>query len=77
MVALACCGWTASARAASPGIMALPDMRVRSGDLDSMVKRRAFRILVPVDRTAFFLDKGTSGGIEAELGREFESWINK
>ena len=77
IMAVALGGFATPASAASRGIMALPDMVPRTEDLDGMVKRRAFRILVPLDRTAFFLDKGTSGGIEAELGREFKSWINK
>ncbi|MET4389029.1 membrane-bound lytic murein transglycosylase MltF [Bradyrhizobium sp. F1.4.3] len=66
-----------SARAGQSDIMALPRIRPQTGDLDGMLKRRTFRILVPVDRTAFILDKGTSGGFEAELGEEFETWINK
>ena len=77
IMAVALGGFGTPARAASAGIMALPAMVPRTDDLDGMIKRRAFRILVPLDRTAFFLDKGTSGGIEAELGREFETWINK
>lgn len=63
--------------AAQPEIMALPNIRPSKEDFDGMLKRRTVRILVPVSRTSFFLDKGTALGIEAELGREFERWINK
>jgi membrane-bound lytic murein transglycosylase MltF len=62
---------------AQPDIMALPNIRPSKPDFDDMLKRRTIRVLVPVSKTSFFLDKGTALGIEAELGREFERWINK
>lgn len=61
----------------SSNIMALPMIRPWTGDLDGMLERRTIRILVPVSRTSFFLDKGTAKGLEAELGQEFERSLNK
>src|ERR1700761_1988485 len=42
-----------------------------------MLKRRLVRILLPTDRTSFFIDRGETLGFEAELGVEFENWLNK
>lgn len=57
--------------------MALPSLRATTDDFDGMLKRRVVRILVPISRTSFFRDKGEALGIEAELGQEFERWVNK
>lgn len=59
-----------------PSVLSLPAMHAWSGDLDGMVKRRMIRILVPISRTGFFLDKGATLGLDAELGRSLEKWIN-
>jgi membrane-bound lytic murein transglycosylase MltF len=60
-----------------PKIIALPGSAAWTGDFDQMLKRRVVRVLVPFSRTSFFLDKGAALGFEAELGQEFENWINK
>ncbi|WP_244558782.1 transporter substrate-binding domain-containing protein [Bradyrhizobium brasilense] len=65
-----------SARA-DPQVLALPSLKVWEGDFDGMLKRKLVRILVPTDRTSFFIDKGETLGFEAELGAEFEGWLNK
>ena len=62
---------------AAPDIMALPMIKPWTGDFDGMLERRTIRILVPVNRTSFFLDRGTARGLDAELGQEFERSINK
>jgi membrane-bound lytic murein transglycosylase MltF len=78
LILLAASGlFSPAATAAQPDIMALPKIKPRLGDFDGMLKRRTIRILVPVNRTSFFLDKGTALGIDAELGEEFERWVNK
>jgi membrane-bound lytic murein transglycosylase MltF len=58
-------------------IIGLPAVPVWTGDFDGMKERKLVRILVPFSRTSFFLDKGEAFGFEAELGQEFESWLNK
>ncbi|MGY4173689.1 transglycosylase SLT domain-containing protein [Bradyrhizobium sp. USDA 4529] len=65
-----------SARA-DPQVLALPSLKVWEGDFDGMLKRKLVRILVPTDSTSFFIDKGETLGFEAELGAEFEGWLNK
>jgi membrane-bound lytic murein transglycosylase MltF len=62
---------------ADPRVLALPSLKTWQGDFDGMLKRKLVRILVPTDRTSFFIDKGETLGFEAELGAEFESWLNK
>ncbi|MGY4575624.1 lytic transglycosylase F [Bradyrhizobium sp. USDA 3256] len=62
---------------ADPRVLALPALKVWQGDFDGMLKRKMVRILLPTDRTSFFIDKGETLGFEAELGAEFESWLNK
>ena len=52
-------------------------MQAWTGDFDGMIKRRAIRILVVPSKTFFFLNKGETLGLTAELGQEFEKWINK
>lgn len=61
----------------SPTIMSLPQIRPWTGDLDGMLKRRVVRILVPPNKTYFFLDRGEASGVAAELGAELEAWLNK
>ncbi|MCP3443855.1 lytic transglycosylase F [Bradyrhizobium sp. CCGUVB14] len=58
-------------------IIGLPAVPVWTGDFDGMKDRKLVRILVPFSRTSFFLDKGEAFGFEAELGQEFETWLNK
>jgi membrane-bound lytic murein transglycosylase MltF len=62
---------------AEPQVLALPSLKPWQGDFDGMLKRKLVRILVPSDRTSFFIDKGVTLGFEAELGAEFENWLNK
>ncbi len=57
-------------------LISLPKTRPWIGDLDGMLKRRTIRILVPYSKTLFFIDKGRQYGVEAELGRQLELWIN-
>jgi membrane-bound lytic murein transglycosylase MltF len=63
--------------AQGPRVIGLPAVPVWKGDFDGMLARRIVRILVPFSRTSFFLDKGEALGFEAELGQEFEIWLNK
>ena len=48
-----------------------------TGDWDDIVKRGALRVLVVVNRTGFFYDKGRARGAMAELMDAFEIDINK
>ncbi len=57
--------------------VALPTVSVRTGDLDTILTERAFRLIVPYSKTHFFIDKGREMGVAAEFGREFEAWLNK
>jgi membrane-bound lytic murein transglycosylase MltF len=57
--------------------MALPIYPPFTGDFDEMRKLRLVRILVPYSKTIYFIDKGAERGTAAEVGREFETWLNK
>ena len=49
----------------------------RTGDFDEMAKRRSIRALVPYSKTFYFLDGPDQRGLEYELLKEFEEYINK
>lgn len=61
----------------APKVIELRGAPAWTDDFDKMLKRRVVRILVPFSRTSFFIDKGVALGFEAELGHEFENWLNK
>ena len=46
------------------------------GDFAGMRERRLVRILVPLSKTFFFLDRAHYRGTAYDLGREFEKWLN-
>jgi membrane-bound lytic murein transglycosylase MltF len=48
-----------------------------TGDLDGMAERGVVRALVPYSKTFYFLDGATQRGLEYELLRKFEEYINK
>ena len=48
-----------------------------SGDFDGMVERHVIRALVPYSKTFYFLDRADQRGLEYELLKEFEKYINK
>ena len=48
-----------------------------SGDFDGMVERHLIRALVPYSKTFYFLDGVDQRGLEYELLKEFEKYINK
>ncbi len=48
-----------------------------TGDFDGMVKRKIIRALVPFSKTFYFLDGADQRGLEYELLKEFEKYINK
>lgn len=48
-----------------------------TGDFDEMAKRRVLRILVPYNKTNYFIDKGEQLGTAVEIGRAFEKTLNK
>ena len=58
-------------------LISLPQIRPWTGDLDGMLKRRTVRIIVPYSKTLFFIDRGKQFGVEAELGSQLETWLNK
>jgi len=47
-----------------------------SGDFDGMVERHVIRALVPYSKTFYFLDGADQRGLEYELLKEFEKYIN-
>ncbi len=61
---------------AAPTTMSLPQAGVHLIDFDEMLKRRVVRILVPYSRTYFFFNRGAALGATAEIGEEFEKWLN-
>ncbi|UCF02363.1 MAG: lytic transglycosylase F [Deltaproteobacteria bacterium] len=48
-----------------------------SGDFDGMVERHLIRALVPYSKTFYFLDGADQRGLEYELLKEFEKYVNK
>ena len=54
-----------------------PELEPFKGDLDVMEARGVVRALVAPSRTDFFLDHGRIQGLQAELLREFESFLNR
>ena len=58
-------------------VLSLPSVEAWTGDFDGMIKRRTIRILTVPSKTFFFLNKGEALGLTAEIGHEFEKWINK
>jgi membrane-bound lytic murein transglycosylase MltF len=47
------------------------------GDLDQLVKRRYIRVLVTLNRTHYFLDRGEEHGAAYEGIKQFETWLNE
>ncbi len=48
-----------------------------TGDLPEMRKRKRIRALVTYSRTDFFFDKGGARGVQVELLREYEKFLNE
>jgi len=48
-----------------------------TGDYDGMVERRQVRVLVVPNKMFYFLDRGHPRGINVDMFREFEKFINK
>ena len=71
------CAPTAVCAETQVTVLSMPSVQFWTGDFDGMIKRRAIRILVAPSKTLFFLNKGETLGLTAELGQEFEKWINK
>ena len=55
----------------------LPVESVQGGDLDSILEKRRFRLLVPYTKTHFYFEKSQERGLAVEFGRAFETWLNK
>jgi len=62
---------------ANPPARLLGPLPNSTGDLDALLARRAFRLIVPYSKTLFFIDRGRQHGLIAEFGREFEAWLNE
>lgn len=77
MIALAALGFANGSAIADPQVLALSSLKGWQGDFDGMLKRKLVRILVPTDRTTFFIDKGETLGSDVELGAELENWLKK
>ena len=60
----------------APGAMPAKT-KVWLGDLDGMIKRRIIRVLVPYNRTNYFIDKGVQRGVTYDALRLFEDTLNK
>jgi len=48
-----------------------------TGDLDGMLERRSVRVLVPYNRTGYFIDAGTQRGLFYDLMTGFENQLNE
>ena len=49
----------------------------KGGDLDAMMKRRVIRVLVPYNKTAYFIDKGQPRGTSVDAFKLFEDYLNQ
>ena len=47
-----------------------------TGDYDGMVERRKVRVLVVPNKMFYFIDKGHHRGVNVELFRAFEKFVN-
>ncbi len=47
------------------------------GDFDGIRKRGMLRVLVPLSKTYFYVDRGRQLGIDYEFGKALEQWLNK
>ena len=47
-----------------------------TGDFDKMLERRRIRVAIPYSRSLYFVDKGRERGLNAELVRDVERWLN-
>lgn len=52
-------------------------IKLWTGDYDGMVKRRQVRVLVVPNKMYYFLDRGHARGVNVDMFREFEKFINK
>ena len=75
--ALMTCAPAAMADEPPADVLSLPRVETWRGDFDGMRARRMVRILVVPSKTFFFLNKAETLGLNAELGRQLEKWINK
>src|SRR6185369_6888278 len=48
-----------------------------TGDLAELVKRRYIRVLVPLSRSLYYLDRGQQFGLSYDAGKLFEESLNK
>lgn len=55
----------------------LPTRSAAFGDFDAIKERRVLRIIVPYSKTLFFIVKGRTEGIGAEMTRALEIWLDK
>ena len=61
---------------ATPRTLAL-DPKPWKGDFDAMLARRMIRVASPYSRSLYFVDKGRERGLNAELARDFEQYLNR
>ena len=47
------------------------------GDLDEIVKRRYLRVLVPLSRSLYYVDRGEQFGLVYDMGKLFEKRLNE
>jgi len=70
----------AGAKEAPTSLAAIPKEQInrpKLGDLDALIKRRVIRVLVPYNKTNFFLDGPATKGATYELMMQFEKYLNK
>ena len=61
----------------SVGDMGLISRLQFTGDLDSMIHRGYIRVLVPMNRTHYFLDRARQRGLIYEHMKQFEKYLNR
>ncbi len=52
-------------------------LKTWTGDFDGMVERNRIRVLIPYNRTYYFIDRGRQLGLAYEMVTAFEAQINK
>jgi membrane-bound lytic murein transglycosylase MltF len=66
-----------SAEEAEVDGMVLPTRSKWLDDFEGMRNRQLIRMLVPNSKTYFFVNRGNTAGLDYELGKAFEKWLNQ
>jgi membrane-bound lytic murein transglycosylase MltF len=67
---------TSTSKPAAKPAAGATDRKPWTGDLDGMIQRRRIRVLVPYNKTHYFIEQGQQHGLAYEMGKKFEDDLN-